>query len=232
MPWTATAATSVTLMDLMCSTKAWTIWYMLDMEPQDGQGVGAPLFHNSIPESQLVPSSRADRDRLMFDWLTIHATVKTKLAGLRLASSVPSWTDDYYGEPVLATVEGQTADVTHFLMAIIDDYCIMSYNTNPLNAANRVVTKLQYADTLRQNQPRVSAAVETHLGAGQTVSYADTPPKNNKAAVISDIDIIFTTLAHHPSFAGVNIHDWVGWDTLPLGSIPASLGANPAGWTP
>ena len=204
--------------------------YMLDMEPQDGQGVGPNDFHNHLAESHLSSTQRASRDALMLDWLTIHATVKAKLGALRLASSLPSWTDDYFGEPVLATYHGVTADVTLFLMAIVDDYCIMSYNTNPLNAANRVVTKLQYADTLSPNQPRVSAAVETHIGAGHTVSYADTPPKNNRGAVITDIDILFTILSVHPSFAGVNIHDWVGWEALALGSPLAAT--NLSGWIP
>jgi len=188
---------------------------MAEMEPQDGQGVGRPLFHNNIRESALTPSQRADRDGLMLDWLTTHASLKSSLhaTGLRLASSLPSWTDNYYGEPVLATYKGATGDVTHFLMGLVDDYCVMSYNTSPPNIANRVASKLAYADTLAA-PPRVFGGVETHTGVGAGVSYGDTPPKNTKRAIVADLDAVFGLLDRHPTFAGMNVHDWDGWRAL------------------
>jgi hypothetical protein len=207
------------------------VGYMLDMEPPDGQGVGPDAFHNSLAESKLSLAQRVDRDRLMGNWLSIHETVKHKIAPLRLASSMPSRTDNYYGEPVLATFHGQTADVTHFLMKYVDDYCIMSYNTNPLNAVNRVVTELQYADTLVP-PPRVSAAIETHVGPGPTVSYGDSPGKNGKRAVIDDADVIFTALARHQSFAGVHLHDWDGWQNLRVAVTPVASATHASGWVP
>jgi hypothetical protein len=193
------------------------VGFMSDMEPQDGQGAGANLFHNGIRESALTTVQLADRDRLLTDWLTILKNVRDRAhaAGLRVAASLPSWTDNYYGEPVLATLLNRREDVTHFLMGLVDDYCIMSYNTSPSNIANRILSKLRYANTLPQ-APRVFGAVETHSGVGSGVSYGDTAGKNTKATVIADLNTVLGILdGGNPTFAGMNIHDWEGWRDLP-----------------
>ena len=193
------------------------VGFMSDMEPQDGQGAGASLFHNGIKESALTSIQLADRDRLLTDWLTIlqHVHDRAHAAGLRIAASLPSWTDNYYGEPVLANWRNRREDVTHFLMGLVDDYCIMSYNTNPSNIANQILSKLKYANTLPR-PPRVFGAVETHSGVGSGVSYGDTAGKNTRAAVISDLDAVISILnGGNPTFAGMNLHDWEGWRDLP-----------------
>jgi hypothetical protein len=193
------------------------VGFMLDLEPQDGQGDGLPLFHNEIAETKLTKAQKADRNKLIVDWLTIHNIVWSMMqsANLRLGASLPSWTDSYYGEPMTARWQGLTQDITRFFMAMTDDYCVMSYNTNPTNAANRIIPKLQYAATLG-HAPRVFGGVETHLGVGSGVSYADTPPKNSKQAVLTDLNVVYSALDQYPTFAGMNIHDWVGWRMLPL----------------
>ena len=186
-----------------------------DMEPQDGQGEGRSLFHNGLADSQLTTAQAADRATLMKDWLTIQSTLNSKMdaAHLLFGASMPSWTDDYYGEEVQVTWSGVRQGVMKHMMNLVDDYVVMSYNTNPANAANRVVGEVTWADQLASH-PRVFAAVETHAGVGVGVSYGDDPAKNSKFAVLADMDAIADDLSQHSSFAGVSIHDWVGWHGL------------------
>jgi len=200
------------------------VGFMSDLEPQDGQGAGVNLFHNGIKESALTSMQLADRDRVLTDWLGILQNVhdRAHAAGLRVAASLPSWTDNYYGEPVAANWRNRREDVTHFLMELVDDYCIMSYNTNPSNITNRILSKLKYANTLPR-PPRVFGAVETHSGVGSGISYGDTAGKNTKAKVISDLDTVVGILdGGNPTFAGMNIHDWDGWRDLPTVSADSN----------
>lgn len=197
-----------------------------DLEPQDGQGEEfLPTFHNELPDSALSRngggvwhvSQVLDREALMQDWIQIYNNLKmkTRPAGIRFGAAMPSWTDDYYGDPVLVTYNGIRRPITHHMMNILDDYVVMSYNTNPANAANRVLSKLVYADTLpRESRPRIYGALETHTGVGSGISYGDTAGKNSKAAVMNDIAKINAILNSHPSYCGMALHDWVGWMNL------------------
>jgi len=219
------------------------VGFMSDMEPQDGQGDGLNLFHNGIRQSALSTAQLADRNRLMADWLAIskHMSDIAHQGGIRMAAAMPSWTDNYYGEPVLGTMpDGRRDDVTHFFMEMLDDYAVMSYNTNPSNIANRVLGKLQYANKLPK-PPRVFAGIETHTGVGSGISYGDTGTKNNKTAVVTDLNTLFGILDANPTFAGVNIHDWEGWRDLspkasnsaPAPVLPQHSGSTPVcGWWP
>jgi hypothetical protein len=197
-----------------------------DMEPQDGQGGGYPnTFHNDLPDSKLnrsgggvwYSSQSQDREMLMRDWLTIHSVIKnvTSDNGLRFGASMPGWTDNYYGEEIACTFNGVRRGVMKHMMDIVDEYAVMSYNTNPVNAANRVIGELEYADTLAPDRrPRVFAGVETHQNVGATISYGDHATKNSKSAVLIDIEEIDSLLGKYKSYEGTNIHDWVGWRAL------------------
>jgi len=189
-----------------------------DMEPQDGQSDGQDLFHNAIAQSALTPEQLADRDKLLTEWLTIHETLLAKMqaAGLQYGGAMPSWVDEYYGEPVTAIFKDIRQPLIQHLMPLVPQYVIMSYNTDPMNLINRIIGELQYASTLG-GSPRVMFGVETHAGVGLNVSYADTPPKDNKSAVLADLATVDAKLlATHPkAYLGWAIHDWEGWKLLP-----------------
>jgi hypothetical protein len=192
--------------------------FVSDIEPQDGQGSAYPShFHNGLPDSMLSSRQAAERQTLMADWASIHEMLHSKMrsAGLLYAAAVPSWTDDYYGEPVHVVAGGRKRVVTEILMASVDEYIVMSYSTNPQRAVDRVLSKTVYADRLGGDAPRVIAAVETHKGAGRGVSYGEDHAKGTKAAVLADIQSILSALSRHPSFGGVDVHDWTGWSSLP-----------------
>ncbi len=191
--------------------------FHLDMEPQDGQGVGEDLFHNGIRQSQLTPQQLRDRDRLLADWIDIHDNVSQVLhdQGLRLGTAVASWMDEYYGEPILAVRRGERRPVIQFLYPLVDEFVLMAYNTNPSNVISRVLGELKYANTL-PNPPKIVAAIETHTGVGINISYGDTPGKAAKDIVVRDLDQIYLMLMDYKAFAGLNIHDWKGWRALPL----------------
>ena len=118
-----------------------------DMEPQDGQGEGQNRFHNDIAQSKLTARQAADRENLLGEWLDIHATLmdKMKAVGLQYGGAVPSWVDDYYGEPVQAVFAGRRKPVIEHLMPLLRQYVIMSYNTNPDKLIDRVTGELTYA---------------------------------------------------------------------------------------
>jgi hypothetical protein len=198
------------------------VGFQTDMEPQDGQGPFPTSFHNGLPDSNLsttgggvVYSTQAqDREMLMRDWIKIQTTVGQKLhaAGLRMGSAMPSWTSNYYGEEVKVTYNGVRQGVMKFMMEFIDDYVVMSYNTNPTNAASRVAAQAAYANTLPFNsRPRVYGSVETNEGVGSGISYGDTAGKKSKAVVLADMQTIESILKPNPSFCGLAIHDWNGW---------------------
>ncbi|MEO7162563.1 MAG: hypothetical protein ABI041_06565, partial [Bdellovibrionia bacterium] len=194
--------------------------FYMNMQPQDGQGDEfKTTFHNDLCDSNLDPvsggvwfdSELKDREMLMRDWLLIAQSLRQKMneAGLRLGAAMPSWTDDYYDEEILVSFNGIRQGLMKHMMQILNDYVVMSYNTNPRNAANRLKGELAYADTLPvSNRPRVFGGLETHPGSGMNVSYADTAGKNNRTTVIQDIQTIQEILGEHDSFCGINLSDW------------------------
>jgi len=203
------------------------VGFQSDMEPQDGQEASfKSTFHNDLTDAQLsttgggvwYATQAQDREMLMRDWLTIHKTAHDKLAaaGLKMAASMPSWTENYYGAPISVTYNNVRQSVGMHMMNYLNEYIVMSYNTDPSDAANRVLAQAQYASTLPEaTRPHISASMETHAGAAVNVSYGDTVGKQSRATVLNDMDAIKTILGKYPAFSGVSLHDWVGWKSLP-----------------
>ncbi len=186
-----------------------------DLEPQDGQGAGQPLFHNGLSDSRLDPEQRADRDALMADWVAIHSALRerTRAAGIKYGAAMPSWLDDYFGEPVTMLVKGERSQVIGEIMPLVDEFVVMSYATQTSRTIERMRGELAYAQSLPA-PPRILFGVETHPGPGPAVSYADAPPRNNRRAVLADIDGISAELSGFGSLSGAAIHDWQGWKQL------------------
>ncbi|MGA0596332.1 hypothetical protein [Enterovirga sp. CN4-39] len=193
--------------------------FMSDLEPQDGQGEGQDLFVNDVPQSRLTPEQLARRDRILAEWLGIHETIlgKMQAAGLQYGAAVPSWVDDYFGEPVEAVFKGVRKPLIEHLMPLVPLYVIMSYTTDPARVLNRIEGEMAYAAERLPDGPRVLFGLETHAGPGAGVSYADTPPKNRRSAVRSDLATIDMELgARWPrSHLGWSLHDYEGWAALP-----------------
>jgi hypothetical protein len=203
-----------------------------DNEPQDGQGEPKNSFHNGIPSSSLSAVAGSgvwqstqvlDREFLMRSWCSIteNAFTTCHANGMKYGIAAPSWPDDYFGEAIYCTYNTVNKRVFEHLMDYVDSYCIMTYNTNTANAANRAVGELIYASTMpAATRPLVWASVETHCGPGNTISYCDTPGKNSKAVVYADLATIVSTLNAYSAFSGMNIHDWAvtGWKEMPTAS--------------
>ncbi|KAI7280713.1 hypothetical protein KC345_g4589 [Hortaea werneckii] len=199
-----------------------------DIEPQDQDAY--TTFHNGIPDEALstAPGSGTwqstqalDRGMLMRDWLTIHQTASGLLhrQNLQFSAAMPFWTETYYGSPVQVNFPSNTdprQSVMKHMMPLLDEYIVMSYNTDPANAANRVEAQATYASTLPvEKQPRVYAAMEVSPNVGETISYGDTAGKNSKAVVLRDRARIEELLGRHGAFAGVAIHYWTTWRDMP-----------------
>jgi hypothetical protein len=197
--------------------------FQTDNEPEDSSKLNAWSFHDDVPNSQLSTTTGGkwqktaalDREMLCRDWLNTHATLRTTLhgAGLLLGAALPSWCDDYYGEPLYCTWNGKKASVMQHFMGILDTYNIMSYQTNINNVVSRVKSTMQYGSTL-QSGCKVFAGVETHKGRGAAVTYGDNPSKNSKVAVLADITKLESLLKVYSAFGGINIHDYEGWVAL------------------
>lgn len=201
--------------------------FQADNEPNDLDGHNA--FHDGLTDAQLSrkPGSGVwqktqadDRTMLMRSWLSMHAKAGSLLhgAGLKFGVAMPSWTSDYYGAPIevsYPTSGSAPRSVTEHMMALVDEYVIMTYNVDPKNAANRALLQLQYASTLPATQrPKVYASVEVTPGVGENVSYADTPGKDSRATVLKDMATLTSILSPYPAFGGLAIEQWSGWDTL------------------
>ena len=188
-----------------------------DNEPQDLAGFPAH-FYSGLADSQLTPQQAAEREALLLDWLNIQTSVyhTLKSNGLRTGAAMVFFTEGHYGEPLQVTYNGVRASIGRFMMGVTDDYVVMSYNTDPLNAAGRVAAQAAFASRLPPDvRPRILAAVETDKGVGATISYGDTPGKQSKSAVIADMAVIADQLKIYPAFAGISLHSWRGWRSLP-----------------
>lgn len=206
-------------------TKARFVGFQTDNEPQDQDGYPA-TFHNGKRDSALSrtdggvwqASEALDREMLLRDWLSTQRAVDARLrrAGLRSGAAMVSFTEDYYGEPLSVTFAGKRTSAGRHMMAFVDDYVVMTYNTDPRNAAGRAAAQAAYASTLPPaRRPRVFASIETNAGVGAGVSYGDTPGKQSKAVALADMAAIARILKRHAAFAGVSIHSWEGWRVLP-----------------
>lgn len=199
--------------------------FHIDQEPADLDAF--TTFHNGIASSALSAVAASgvwqntqvlDREYLMRDWVEIHAGCRSRLAGAGylLGTALPTWFDDYFGEPVTCTYGGVTQNVFLHLAANADDLVIMNYNTSPLNQIGRVGYELPASTA------RLATAIETHTGPGSGVSYADTVGKQTKAAALADLAIVRARYAHYPRFSGDAIHDWEGWKALSPASVDTS----------
>lgn len=200
------------------------IGFQTDNEPEDNRKLNAWAFHDDIPNSKLKTatgtgkwqSSQAlDREMLLRDWLSTHLTLRGQLhaANCLLGAALPSWLDDYYGEPLNCTWNGKKASAMQHFMGVLDTYNVMSYQTNVNNIVSRVKGEVQFGSSLKSGC-KVFAGVETHKGRGAAVTYGDNPSKNRKAAVLADIAAVEKALGAYSAFGGVNIHDYVGWIAL------------------
>jgi hypothetical protein len=190
--------------------------FQTDNEPQDLPDFPAH-FHSGLADSQLTPVQAAEREALLLDWLNIQTRVYETLKsnGLRTGAAMVFFTEDHYGEPLRIAYNGVRSHIGQLMMGATDDFIVMSYNTDPANAASRVSAQAAFASRLSAEvRPRVIAAMETNPRVGATVSYADTPGKQSKAAVLVDMAIISQHLEIYPAFAGVSVHAWRGWQAL------------------
>jgi len=191
--------------------------FHIDQEPADLDTFTA--FHNGVASSALSAVAASgdwqdtevlDREYLMRDWVEIHAECRSRLnaAGALLGTALPTWFDDYFGEPVTCTYGGTTQNVFLHLAANADDLVIMNYNTNPLSQISRIGYELP------ASLAALSTAIETHTGPGTGVSYADTVGKQTKAAALADLATVRARYSDYPRFFGDAIHDWEGWKAL------------------
>lgn len=158
---------------------------------------------------------------LMRSWLTIHQTARGMLhaQGLRFGAAMIFWTQCYCGEEVRVSFPGSTdkrQGVMKYMMPLLDDYVVMSYNTSPSNAASRVAVQAAYASTLpAASRPRVYGSMEVSTGVGVNVSYGDTAGKNSKAVVVQDMAAMTEVLRQHSAFKGIAFHHWASWQVMP-----------------
>lgn len=191
--------------------------FQTDNEPQDIADYPRH-FHNGLAGSKLTPAQRTERDDLLHNWLDIQQTVYALLKQdhLRAGAAMVFFTEAYQGEPLMVDYNGVTANVGHLMMGYTDDYVVMSYNTDPENAAGRVSGQAAFASRLPADiRPRILAAMETDKGVEAHVSYGDTAGKASRAQVLADRAAIADRLRVYPAFAGVSIHAWSGWQALP-----------------
>lgn len=202
--------------------------FQADIEPQDDGSHAS--FHNDIPDGALSvqpgsgvwQSTQAqDRETLMRSWIIIYRTASHKLCaqGLQFGAAMPFWTEAYHGGGEVQVNFPSGAEtrqgVMRHMMALLDEYVVMSYNTDPLNAASRVVAQAAYASTLpAASRPRVFASMEVGAGVGANVSYADTPGKTSKVVVMRDMEAIVEALGLHEAFGGVALHHWSSWQVM------------------
>lgn len=212
--------------------------FHIDCEPADSGSY--TTFHNGIASSALNASSGGvwqatqalDREYLMRDWVDMHEDILAvcHANGLQFATALPTWFDDYFGEPVECTYDGVTQNVFLHIAARSDVISIMSYNTDPKNVISRTLYEF-----LGTGSAEIGFSAETHSGVGSGVSYADTAGKNTTTALFADLDILRNRFHGYPNVFFDNIHDWEGFKAFAaiedLPDDPES-GQQPGGFLP
>lgn len=210
--------------------------FQIDCEPPDSGSYTS--FHNGVTSSALstTPGSgdwqdteALDREYLMQDWVDMHGDMQTlcHAAGLQFATALPTWFDDYFGEPVECTVDSLTQNVFLHLAARADVICIMSYNTDPKNVISRSLYEF-----LQTGTAEIGFSAETHAGVGSGISYADTAGKNTTTALFADLDVLRNRFHGYPNVYFDNLHDWEGFkafaaiEDLPDDVIPVDSGGS------
>ena len=195
------------------------VGFQADNEPADRDGYTS--FHNGIADSKLTSAQTDSRQELMHDWLSMHANAASLLHRnhARFGAAMPHWLSHYEDEPIMVrypTPSDAPAQVMHHMMQIVDDYVVMSYNTNVDVVMHLMHDVLTYAGSLPPAQrPAVHSAVETECGIGANVSYGDAPSRNSRDAMLGDIATVSQALAlKYESFAGVSIHHFSAWEAL------------------
>lgn len=192
--------------------------FHIDCEPADAGGYTA--FHNGIASSALstTPGSGSwqstqalDRENLMRNWVSIHedSFALCSANDLKLGSALPTWFDDYFGEPIACTYNSITQNVYLHIRNYCNHISLMSYSTNPKNVIDRCLYEI-----VNCGDATIGISVETHAGPGTGVSYADTAGKNTPAAVFADIDTAHQRFSQYPGYTSFHIHDWEGWSAL------------------
>ncbi|KAK4971493.1 hypothetical protein LTR42_007221 [Elasticomyces elasticus] len=202
--------------------------FQADNEPSD-QG-DYTSFHNGIPDSALstAPGSglwqatqALDREMLMRSWLSMHTTAQQLLHahGLQFGAAMPWWTENYEGGELSVSfpnASNERKGIMKYMMGLVDEFVIMSYNTDPALAAARVGAQAAYASTMpTASRPRVYASVEVTQGIGANISYGDTAGKDFKTVVMNDVATLTSSLMKYAAFEGIAIHQWSAWETMP-----------------
>lgn len=196
--------------------------FQTDNEPDDYSGKYPDTFHVDIPTSKLsktgggVYTKTAYQDRMFIcrNWINTqkNCTRMLRERGLRSGAALPSWLDDYYGEPLNVNYDGITQTMMAHMFNYIDDYCIMSYQTDLKKVAERVRDELLHGN--RMTGKAVMPSLETVKGRGPLVTYGDNATKNSRTLVLQDIATMETMFNSHSSFSGINIHDFNGYMAL------------------
>lgn len=201
------------------------VGFQIDQEPPDYDTF--TTFHNGIASSALstTPGSgdwqsteALDREFLMRDWVAQHEECRSRLnaVGYLLSTALPTWFDDYFGEPVTCTYDAVTKNVFLHLSDHTDEIVIMNYNTTPSNQISRIVYEVANSTV------PIATGVETVAGVGSGISYGDTSGKQTKGAVLADLATVRAAYLSNPLFNGDAIHSWAGWKALPPASTDDS----------
>ncbi len=210
--------------------------FQIDNEPPDTGSFRA--FHNGIASSALSSiagsgvwqsTATLDREYLMRDWVEIHRKCKERCANAELlfASALPTWFDDYFGEPITCTYDHSDAagpvsqNMFLHLARYIDVICVMSYVTSTVKLIDRIRYEAEAATAIPTIQ--IGNSIETVAGVGQGISYGDTKGKQTKAAALADLNAAAAMYSGHPAYSWTNIHDWSGWKTLSPASTDTSI---------
>ncbi|TKA74194.1 hypothetical protein B0A55_05138 [Friedmanniomyces simplex] len=202
--------------------------FQADNEPHDHGEYRT--FHNGVADSALSEdpgscvwqSTQAhDRKVLLRSWLSMYQTARQLLRthGLCFGAAMPWWTESYEGGELgvrFPDRAGIRQSVMKHMMALVDDYVVMSYHADPANAVRRVEVQAAYASSIpADRRPRVYASVEVAPGVGGPVSYGDAEGKNSKAVVLRDMTVITEGLSRYPAFGGIAVHQWSAWQSIP-----------------
>lgn len=197
--------------------------FQTDNECDDYSGNYPDTLHVDVKTSRLSKTSGGvfkksaydDRQFILQDWLNIQRNCTNMLrhANLKSGAALPTWLDNYYDEPLTITWNGKTQTMMAHMFDVVDEYVIMSYQTDLKKVAQRTITEMTYGNALTGKS--VLVGVETNKGRGPAVTYGDHPTKRSKSAVLQDLATMDNMFKTNSSYAGHFIHDWQGWKKLP-----------------
>jgi hypothetical protein len=155
-------------------------------------------------EPYLLPQWYQDQNTTITNWLdalVLFANDAAQDPSLIISSALPFWVDE-----IIVPATGET--LIEATLQLMHEVTLMSYRDQAQAVVDITDTKLALADELGK---KIFVALETNpTSEGLYITFYD----EGQAIMVAQMAEIDRLLSIHPSYAGIAVHDYTGWQNL------------------